>query len=1296
MQDLIASAAQAQTCRNWMKAIIAVVIVLASSSLANVYAVALPERISFRNILENKDITLGEGDSVFQDSQGFMWLGGSNALIRYDGYEFRHIELHENAQPATVKVPAKIARNSRERRVSKESRLKVPVKVAQHFYEDHHKIIWISSRTGVLQYDINTEKLTKLPDDDSQPIKISTTDFKKIIELPTGEILGCSLAGLFVIDRRTLKYTVIVPDPSKLNWLKGKRVNTAHIDKRGVIWLGTDEGLERMDWSRKYFTLYKLDAERPDVIANNRVVDIVEDKNGNFWLATSYGLVHFNTLSYATQRYVNNPKDPYSLSGDDLWKLLIDSQGVLWMGSDGGGVSVFDEANQRFINHKSEAGRLGSLNTNQVRTLYEDNSGDIWVGFFPVGFNYYDRSGAAISSYSRESDNPKSLNYNHVLSVLEGDDGNLWLGTDGGGLNYFNRETGEFKAYKYDPDDPTSINGDSILSTYKDSQGLIWVGFWGRGLGSFDPKDMKFTRYPVGLQRKSSARVSTSKELNSEHVWSIREDKDHNMWITTHTGGLSKYNRATKEFTHYTHVLNDPLSIADGITWNTLEDSSGRLWVGTGSGLSLLDQKNNTFTTFTTDPKNPRSLSNPFVISIFEDSKKRLWLGTDVGLNLFHPETQDFTRYDKKNGLLDDTIRTILEDAQGNLWLSTNNGFSKFNPETSEIKNVNRIDGRLIGGLASRSGIVSSRGEIIYGGVNGLRIIRPNELLENKKIPPIVLTDFKLFSDSVEVGGPDGLLKRSINQTQEIELNYSQSIFAISFAALNFRDTDKNQYSYKLDGFDADWIDAGDQRTAKYTNLDPGKYVFRVKGSNNDGVWNEQGKSITIIQRTPPWMTWWAFSLYVMTGLCFVFWFIYQQRRKRHLVEEHNRMLELKVVERTAEVREKNKDIHVMLSNIPQGIFTVQNDGRVHSEYSQYLESIFETKEIAGRSASDLLFSRANLVGDELALARSAIFAIIGEDEINFELNRALLLDDYDIEIDGRKKYLALDWNPIIEGEIVDRLMISVRDVTQLKQMESNLIQSEKLAALGALVAGVAHELNTPIGNGLTVATTLCDSCDLMKEQMKNGLTKSALEKFVQDMDEGTHLVNRNLERASELVSSFKQVAVDRTSAKRRKFSLQEILNEICLTVSPSFKRTPYVVEIRTHEDINLDSYPGPLGQVITNLLNNAVIHAFDGRDHGRVVVTTKNVLGGVNITVADDGVGITPENQQKIFDPFFTTKLGRGGNGLGMHIVHNIVTGVLGGTIQLHSQVGEGTSFTLFLPKAAPSIPAADDEILS
>ncbi|MCR6650487.1 MAG: ATP-binding protein [Cellvibrionaceae bacterium] len=270
-----------------------------------------------------------------------------------------------------------------------------------------------------------------------------------------------------------------------------------------------------------------------------------------------------------------------------------------------------------------------------------------------------------------------------------------------------------------------------------------------------------------------------------------------------------------------------------------------------------------------------------------------------------------------------------------------------------------------------------------------------------------------------------------------------------------------------------------------------------------------------------------------------------------------------------------------------------------------------------------------------------------------------------------------------LELRVVNETLQNTLD--RLQQTQHYLVQSEKLAALGSLVAGVAHELNTPIGNGLTVATSMCDSCDTLKQKLAEGLTRAALENFVRDMDEGAQLVSRNLEKASELVSGFKQVAMDRTSVQRRQFSLTAILQETRLTLSPAFKRTPFVVDIDVAEDVMLDSYPGPLGQVVTNLLNNALVHAFDGRAAGAVIMRAEKKHDAVELIVEDDGVGIAEEHLNRIFDPFFTTKLGAGGSGLGMHIVHNIVTGILGGKIRLWSQLDRGTRFILTLPLSAP-----------
>ena len=320
----------------------------------------------------------------------------------------------------------------------------------------------------------------------------------------------------------------------------------------------------------------------------------------------------------------------------------------------------------------------------------------------------------------------------------------------------------------------------------------------------------------------------------------------------------------------------------------------------------------------------------------------------------------------------------------------------------------------------------------------------------------------------------------------------------------------------------------------------------------------------------------------------------------------------------------------------------------------------------AGIAAGDLKTSIPSLQNDEFGALAVQLESMRGSLESSFS------------NLEERVKERTLD--------LVDVNQELQHTLDQLKRTQGNLVQSEKLAALGSLVAGVAHELNTPIGNGLTVASSLNDESKAVARKMQDGITRSAMEDYLKDMSEGSQLVVASLERASELVSSFKQVAMDRTSAQRRRFELSSVLHETRLTASPAFKHTPHIVDILCDQSVLMDSYPGPLGQIITNLLNNALIHAFDGVEKGRVEIKGELIEANeCRISVTDNGVGIPPENITRIFDPFFTTKLGEGGNGLGMHIVHNLVTGVLGGKIEVSSDVGQGTTFTIEMPVQAP-----------
>lgn len=744
------------------------------------------------------------------------------------------------------------------------------------------------------------------------------------------------------------------------------------------------------------------------------------------------------------------------------------------LGSDSGGLSLYDAKRDAFIRFGYDASQPTSISSNTIRRIFEDAAGDLWVGTYPSGLNFYDSSSAAISVYGVESDPNSSLLTNETGAILEDKHGNLWIGA--GGVTKLDRTTQTMTHYS-----PANgkIATEAVISGFIDSDGDIWFGSWAGGYYRYNAQTDRFDKMPLDATLARSG-AKQAKVLNDNVVWSIYQDSSDALWIGTHNGGLSQYNKKTGEYRIFEQSFEDEQSISNQIIWTTLEDSKGRFWAGTPSGVNLLDKQKGNFKRYMPNPDDPHGLANGSVLSIFEDNQNRLWMGTDAGLHLYRDDSDDFAVFGTKNGFADQGIRSIVQDDRGWLWMGTNNGVVAFEPDTKEVRNFTTYNCNKIGGFDTGTGLKTQRGEMVFGGRNGVFIFDVNKLALNGYIPPVVLTDFRIFTKSVPIGGEDGILTKVINQTDSITLDYTKSMFSFRFAALNFRESEKNQYAYKLEGFDDDWREVGDQRSALYTNLNAGNYVFKVRASNNDGVWNNDGASIRFKQLPPPWRTWWAYTIYTLIGIGIIVQFVRSQRRKRRLVEEQNRILEIRVAERTSELRAKNKDIQTMLSNMSQGLFTIESTGLVHPEYSKHLESIFEQENIAGSDAMALLLGNAQLGSNTINQATEAIKSIIGEDEMNFTFNEHLLPLEYQADFPSGTKYLALDWNPILEDDIVEKLMVSVRDVTQLKQMESEALAKKRELDI------ISQLLNIPSKKYLNFVNTTKAFIAENREQIRN------------------------------------------------------------------------------------------------------------------------------------------------------------------------------------------------------------------
>jgi len=489
--------------------------------------------------------------------------------------------------------------------------------------------------------------------------------------------------------------------------------------------------------------------------------------------------------------------------------------------------------------------------------------GILWIGT-SNGVDKYDPGNHRFAYYQSHSQNPNSLNANPIQAIYEDDDGVLWLGTQGGGLNKFNRATNSFTHYQYESNNPNSLSNNSIVTIKQDSQGFFWIGTAEGGFNKFDPQQEIFTRY----------------QQDFDHVRDIEIDAAGFLWIGVDYSGVFKFDPATETWVRYQHEENNPNSLISNWVMSIDIDSTGIVWIGTESGLSQFEPFNHHFTHYQHANNDPSGLSNNIIPDVYEDSQGILWVATGDGLNRFNRTNKTFTVYREKQGLAGNYVSAIIEDEQGFLWLSTDKGLSKFDVQNERFRNYDVRDG-LQGNKFLKHSVYKSRsGEVFFGGINGFNAFYPNQLTDNPYLPPVVLTDFQIFNRQVNIA-PDSPLQQHINLAQQITLSYQQSVFSFEFAALNYRSPQKNQYAYLMEGFDQTWTyTEADRRFATYTNLAPGEYTFRVKASNNDGVWNETGTWIKIVITPPWWQTWWAYSLYAMIILgSLIGFFIAQQRQ---------------------------------------------------------------------------------------------------------------------------------------------------------------------------------------------------------------------------------------------------------------------------------------------------------------------------------------------------------------------------------------------------------------------------------
>lgn len=805
---------------------------------------------------------------MVQDRAGFIWVATENGLDRFDGYSFRSYR-HDRADSRSL-----------------------PNDFVTDLGLDAYGNLWIGTDGGGLARRVTGRHgFDVYSSNPGDPASLAGNHVRRVLADPRGWIwVGTMRHGLSRLDPRNGTFTHYRHDPGNPASLSDDRIYSLWLDDDGTLWVGTGAGVDRIDAATNTVERVMPNASWAGTPGDNRVLAILRDRNDALWVGTARdGLGRLDEETQRFRVYRHDETDPRSLAGDRIEALYEDTSGRLWVGTTDG-LHLMDRRSGEFSRYAHEPSDASSLSDSYVVSMLEDragvlwvgtktggmskwnsrswamghvdkgnvtsfthdDAGRLWVGTFGDGISVYDGTGSSPVQIRHDVDTPGSLSDDRVMALATGTDGSVWAGTMHGGLNRIDPADFSVSVYRHDPNDADSLPADGVMSLFVCADGLVWVGTYGGGLSRFGDDDEAFVVY--------SGDADYSASFRSPNVTAISEDETESIWVGTSSGGVGRLDAETEAWTHFDH-----------------------------------------------DPGNEHSLSSQAVYAIHIDAAETVWVGTRAGLNRFVPasaegEAARFVSITQKDGLANNTVYGIRSDAEGRLWLSTNYGISRYDPATGEVLNYHASDGLQGEEFNFGAHHLGPDGVLYFGGSNGFNAFDPGQLGSSSEAPLVALTGFSKMNRPVPTEIPYEALQR-------VDLGYTDDMVSFEFAALDFSDPGQNRYAYMLEGFDKEWVDAGNLRRATYTDLPGGKYVFRVSAANSDGVWNDRGISLSMYVQDPPWLTWWAYVAYAMLILGALFGIHVRQQRKLAREAEYSRRLESEVRDRTKELGERNKQL---------------------------------------------------------------------------------------------------------------------------------------------------------------------------------------------------------------------------------------------------------------------------------------------------------------------------------------------------------------------------------------------------
>ncbi len=1239
-----------------------------------------PDQMRFQRITLREGLSQSSVSCMLQGKDGFLWLGTEAGLNRYDGYRFVTYS-HNPDDPGSL------------------SHNKVEV-----IYEDSAGALWVGTRHGLNRMNRDTGRFVhyrKAP----APDGLAGHSINALYEDGAGMLWVGSTGGLSVLDkdRRCRRHFLHhSTDPASLGH---NYVSSICEDRSGNLWIGTFGGLNRYDRDKERFIHFTHSPGNPSHLSHNKVTATFVDSRGVLWVGTGNGLNRMEHQDGVFTVFRHRANTPFSISGNHISSIYEDSSGELWFGTYGKGLNHFSPIGKRFRGCRNNPQDPASLTGNFVRAIYEDRGKVLWVGT-ESGLNKLDRKEPKFGTLHLEQTlNPGQGQVrtaspgtagNHVWAIYK-DAGEevIWFGTDGG-LFRWNRSSDAMDNWSHKPGSRRGPSQNRVLAIHKGSKGYLWLGTYGGGLDRFDPETGQFKHYYPG--------PGDPRALSSGQVFVIREDKTGALWIGTR-GGLNRLARPDSpnpEFTRWTHSPDDPR----GLTHNTIKsmclDRDGLLWIGTPDGLNRFNWHRGEFKNWRVEPGETGGLSGADISCIYQDGTGRTWIGTGSGLNRFHKKKETFSHYTTRDGLPSNKIYGILEDAGGHLWLSTNGGISRFDPMTRRFRNYDAFDGLQSNEFNGNSCFRGPDGEMFFGGLKGFNYFFPGRVKDNSMLPVVRVTEFLLFNRPVAIGADgDGILERTVSRTPEITLSYLDYFFAFEFAALDFTVPGKNRYAYKMEGFDQEWIRTGaSMRFAPYSNLQPGTYTFRVKGTNHDGLWNHEGPSIRIVITPPFWRTWWfRCILALVIAVILLGMHLYRTRRLRENLAEEKRVQE--ILRQSRDLAEfRHAEVEKLITAISSLLVAVDAGGHIF-RWNQRAERFFNIDALQCKERPFLDILQPYIAAD--------ILARIMEQGLAHDPDPASIPFEVPVDLgENCPRLLLVVINPIKDrtGKPLGFLLLA-EDITHRKEEERQRLISHKLESLGQMAANIAHEIKTPlqyIGHNSTfvsdsvgefkglfdaVQETLADLEECGKQELGEKIRKVIREKDIEyildEVPRASEQIVGGVEKMASIIRSMRELSHPGTGF-REDADINKLLESILVILEG---KKSHDVHFQLHLGANLPAvscYPGELSQVFTNILVNALDAVQESEGPGEISVTTEWLDNEIRITIADNGCGIPDTIKDNVYNPFFTTKKVGQGTGQGLSLAHHIIKEKHKGNIRFSSKAGEGTVFYIHLPLGGKS----------